>query len=161
MSAQRIELLQVAITYTRLSWSVIPIEPRGKRPLVKWRGRQNMRLTEPELEAYWQRWPEANVGVVTGHVSGLLVLDIDEDKGGLRSLAKLVARHGPMPLTWRCRTGSGQHLYFLLPEGRDCRNSAGRLGPGLDIRAEGGYVVAPPSIHRSGRQYRWLDGGPL
>ena len=92
-------------------------------------------------------------GVATGNV---IVLDVDPRHGGDHSLRQLEDRHGPLPLTWRAFTGGGgEHVYFRAPEGVEIRNNAGRLGPGLDVRGVGGYVVAPPSIHISGNQYVW------
>jgi putative DNA primase/helicase len=89
-----------------------------------------------------------NIGILTGAPSGLLVLDVDPDNGGDATLDDLVAEHGPLPTTYTVRTGSGgTHYYFT---GADIGNSAGRLGKGLDIRGEGGQVVAPPSVSGKG-----------
>lgn len=97
----------------------------------------------------------ANIGIRTGAASDLVVLDVDGDAGRL-SLRGLVAHHAPFEATW-ARTGSGGwHAYFAHPGGT-VPNTAGRLGEGLDVRADGGYVVAPPSRHSSGRRYRWID----
>lgn len=104
---------------------------------------------------WWQRWPSANVGVRTGTSSGLVVLDVDPGHGGARSLDALVRRHGSLPAGPVVRTGSGGlHFYFAHP-GNMVRNSAGLIGPGLDVRGDGGYIIAPPSRHRSGRVYTW------
>lgn len=108
---------------------------------------------------WWAQWPDANVGVRTGAASGLLVLDIDVDSRGEESLARLEEGHGRLPATLTAHTGGGgRHLFFRHP-GEDIRNSAGKLGHGLDIRGDGGYIVAPPSRHASGRAYRWQEGG--
>jgi putative DNA primase/helicase len=83
------------------------------------------------------------------------VLDVDEATGGWESLDALQTTHDPLPATPAVITGNlGVHLYFRHPSGR-VPNSAGKLGPGLDVRGDGGYVVAPPSLHRSGRRYAW------
>jgi hypothetical protein len=109
------------------------------------------------VSTWWRRWPRANVGICTGASSGLVVLDVDPDHGGVESLRSLVAEHGRLPSGLRARTGSGGwHLYFAHP-GVPVRNSAGRLGPGLDVRGDGGYVIGPPSNHRSGRTYSFVD----
>lgn len=107
---------------------------------------------------WWQRWPGANVGVATGRVSGVLVIDVDDRHGGRESLASLERRHGPLPGA-RVVTGGGLHIWTAAPE-RSIANSAGRLGPGIDVRGDGGYVVAPPSVHHSGALYRWEGAGP-
>jgi hypothetical protein len=106
---------------------------------------------------WWRRWPEANLAVATGSGSGVWVLDVDPDHGGEASFAALEAAHEELAPTWGVETGGGGvHLWFLH-EGPLLRTSAGRLGPGLDVRAEGGYVVVPPSRHRSGSSYRWAE----
>jgi hypothetical protein len=108
------------------------------------------------VEAWWRTCPAANIGVRTGAVSGLVVLDVDGEAGRL-ALRGLVADHAAFEAAW-VRTGSGGwHAYFAHRDGT-VPNSAGRLGVGLDVRADGGYVVAPPSRHRSGQRYRWIDG---
>jgi len=92
-------------------------------------------------------WPFMNLGIATGGSTDLLVLDVDPRHGSDQTLAALKAQYGPLPRTFKVRTGSGGiHLYFTA-YGVSPRipNSAGKLGLGLDIRAEGGYVVAPPS----------------
>ncbi|MFC4034573.1 DUF3987 domain-containing protein [Streptomyces polygonati] len=103
-----------------------------------------------QVASWWQKRPEANVGIATGEASGIFVLDVDPDSGGLDSLTELENEHGPMPATWRVETGSGGiHFYFAWP-GFNPRNSAGKLGAGLDVRADGGQVVAPPSVSAKG-----------
>lgn len=97
----------------------------------------------------------ANIGVRTGQESNLLVLDVDPRKAGDRSLFELETRYGKLPLTLRCATGGGGwHHYFQYP-GR--MNLWGQVPgfPGLDIKADGGYVVAPLSNHKSGGVYKW------
>lgn len=138
-------------------WSPIPLRPRDKRPLLPWEPYRHRRARPGELVAWRRRWPEANVGIVTGAVSGLVVLDIDPDKGGEASLAELEARFGPLPATLAVRTGGGgRHLWFRHP-GEPVPCAVG-LRPGIDVRGDGGYVVAPPSIHPSGRPYRFEEG---
>jgi hypothetical protein len=108
------------------------------------------------VRGWWRRAPNANVAVTTGS-SGIWVLDVDPAHGGEASLASLEADHGDLEPTWCVETGGGGfHLWFRL-DGADLRTSAGRLGPGLDVRAEGGYAVVPPSRHRSGNTYRWAE----
>jgi hypothetical protein len=98
--------------------------------------------------------------VPTGKKSGVVVLDVDVDDGGLESLAKLERAGAPAPKTARASTGGGGiHVFFRSPRGTQIRNSAGLLGPGLDVRGEGGYVVVPPS--RTEDSYKWVDTSPL
>jgi Bifunctional DNA primase/polymerase, N-terminal/Primase C terminal 1 (PriCT-1) len=117
---------------------------------------------DPELLLkWWSMWPQANVGVRTGAESGIVILDVDPCRGGDDALHGLERAHGALPATIEALTGGGgRHIYFKHP-GQEIRNSADKLGPGLDIRGDGGYVVAPPSIHASGRAYCWaVDSGP-
>ena len=119
---------------------------------------------DPEIvRQWWGRWPDANIAIATGAESGLVVLDVDvtDDKRGDRTLVELVRDRGPLGDTLHALTGSaGSHFYFAHPGGR-VGNSAGRLGRGLDTRGDGGYVVAPPSVHASGHRYTWCAGGEL
>lgn len=125
----------------------------GKIPRTQ-HGLKDASTDASEIERWWSMWPEANVGIRTGAESGLLVLDVDDEHDGYGSLRELESRHEHLPETPRLETGGGgAHFYFRQATG--VRNSAGRLGPGLDIRAEDGYVVAPPSLHPSGRRYVW------
>ncbi len=159
------ERLAAALDYLRRGWSVLPIEPRGKRPLVPWRPFQSGAASTDTVRQWFERWPDANVGVVTGGISGLVVLDVDTGHGGADSLAALEQEHGALPVTLEAVTGGGgRHLYFRHP-GRPVVNRVG-LRAGLDLRGDGGCVVAPPSGHPSGRRYAWaarrsLDEVPL
>jgi hypothetical protein len=154
------DIRAAALAYAARGWSVIPIEPRGKRPLVPWLELQSRRAAAEEIDGWFGRWPDANVGLVTGRVSGLVVVDVDPRHGGAGSLERLREAHGPLPLTVEAETGGGgRHLYFAYP-GVVLANRVGIL-PGIDLRADGGCVVAPPSRHPSGRRYRWAPGrGP-
>ncbi|QOF73632.1 bifunctional DNA primase/polymerase [Aminobacter sp. SR38] len=94
-----------------------------------------------------------NIGIATGAVSGIVALDIDPRHDGHETLAALEDRHGTLPLTWRFLTGGGgEHILFRHP-GDKIANSAGALGRGIDVRGDGGYIVAPPSTHICGRPY--------
>lgn len=157
--------LEAALDYAARGWPVLPLhEPAGagcscgdaeckspaKHPRTR-RGLHDATTDREIIEAWWRRWPSANVGLRTG--IGFDVLDIDGDEGR-GSLAQLCLTHdltlpgGP----WCVTGGDGDHLY-VLPTGLG--NRAGFL-PGCDWRGEGGYVVAAPSLHASGARYRWL-----
>ena len=143
-----------ALAYLARGWAVIPVEPRGKRPTVRWEEFQARLPTKQEIEAWLRRWPKANLGIVTGKTSGLVVLDIDPRHGGDKSLSGLEREHGPLPRSIEAETGGGgRHVYFRHP-GEEMRNRVG-IAPGIDLRGDGGMIVAPPSIHPSGKPYSW------
>lgn len=126
----------------------------GKHPRTA-RGLKDATQDRDEVTRWTRTWAVWNLGLVTGSASGVLVLDIDPRHGGTESLARLCATHGELPATLLVNTGGGgQHYYFRMPDAA-IRNSVGRLGEGLDIRGEGGYVVCPPSSHISGGVYSW------
>jgi Bifunctional DNA primase/polymerase, N-terminal/Primase C terminal 1 (PriCT-1) len=139
------ELVQAAaLEYCGLGWRVFALN--GKTPLAGSRGCKDA-SDDPSTIA---SWPEnCNVGIATG--GDLVVLDVDEDGGD--TLAELEREQGELPETVSAVTGGGQHYYFASRA--PIRNSAGKLGGGLDVRGEGGYVVAPPSVHPGGRTYAW------
>ena len=146
--------LKTALNYLERGWAVIPVQPGGKRPLIAWEAYQHRLPREAEVEAWLAERPEANLGIVTGAVSGLVVLDVDRAHDGEASLRRLERRYGPLPETPVVRSGGGGfHFYFRHP-GVEIRNRAG-LAPGIDLRGDGGLVVAPPSLHPSGRRYLW------
>ena len=150
------EIEQAALAYAARGWSVIPAEPRGKRPIVAWRKFQQRIASAEEIAAWFRHWPRANVAIVTGAVSRLVVLDIDPRNEGFDSLEQVAIAHGPLPRTLESLTGGGgRHLYFTHPGGT-VRNRVG-LAPGIDLRGDGGCVVAPPSVHPSGRRYAWVE----
>lgn len=143
--------------YAGRNWSIIPIRPEDKRPLIRWENYQRRRADEAEVRGWFQAWPDAGIGIVTGTISGLVVLDIDVRHGGDVTLDRLELEHGRLPTTVEVRTGGGgRHLYFAHP-GVLIRNKVG-LAPGIDVRGDGGYVVAPPSMHASGTRYAWAEG---
>ena len=142
-------LCEAALAIARKSWPVFPCEVHGKKPLCE-HGLKDASTNAETIRVWWTRWPDANIGTPTGE---RIVLDVDAWEGE-RSLQELEARHGKLPVTLTARTGKGRHLYFT-PSGTAIRNSTSKLGPHLDIRGEGGYVILPPSVHASGTQYQW------
>ena len=109
---------------------------------------------EDVIRRWWGNWPNANVAIRTGAASGLVVIDVDPPHGGDRSLDALLSDNGQLPACRTIRTGSGgRHFYFAHPGHPVANDSGRRLGAGLDIRGDGGYVIAPPSGHVSGGHY--------
>lgn len=128
----------------------------GKHPIPSnW---QHLASPDPAvITQWWPQWPDANVGVATGTKSNVVVLDVDPRSGGLEALDALKSKVGGLPDTLTVRTGSGGfHFYFRPNDGEALKNSASKLGPGLDFKAENGFVVAPPSLHFSGNRYSWI-----
>jgi Bifunctional DNA primase/polymerase, N-terminal/Primase C terminal 1 (PriCT-1) len=145
-------LAEHALALARRGLWVFPCRPRAKEPATG-NGYRDA-TAEPDLiKRWWQQEPEANIGIATGARSHVFVLDVD-GADAEAELRKLEAAHGALPPTVEAITGRGRHLYFEWSNS-PVRNSAGRVGPGLDIRGEGGYVLAPPSIHPTGRAYCW------
>jgi hypothetical protein len=152
VSRQTVALIESALHYARQGRAVFPVHE--KRPMTA-HGLHDATTDEAIIREWWARWPDAGVAIRTGSVSGLIVLDVDPKAGGDENLARLEAAHGPLPETPEAITGGGgRHLLFAHP-GTPVGNSAGALGPGLDVRGDGGYIVAPPSRHASGRCYEW------
>lgn len=127
----------------------------GKHPRLK--GWPVLATTDQKIiTQWWSMWPEANIGIATGRKSGIFVLDVDPRNGGDDSLEKLLQEIGDLPATLSARSGSGGlHFYFELPEGLQLGSFDKAVYPGLDIKGERGFVVAPPSLHRSGQRYSW------
>ncbi len=160
-----------ALAATERGWAVVPVHgivrgrcscgrpgcaSPGKHPRVAWQRFEHERPTVAQVQGWWGRWPDANIGVITGAVSGVVVVDVDPRNGGDATLAVLEARWGALPVTVETRTGGGgRHLWFRAPA---VPLSSGPLAPGVDLKAEGGMVVVPPSVHHSGGRYTWADG---
>jgi hypothetical protein len=142
-------VIEEALSYLRHGWSVVPIAP-SKRPLVDWSMYQSTRATPDEVRAWWKQWPDANIAVVTGAISGVVVVDVDAEES-----VPLVQEH-MTEATLVAETGrGGRHYYFRYPEGGlPC---AVGFMPHVDCRGDGGLVVVPPSVHENGRPYTWLD----
>lgn len=147
------------IDYARRGWSVIPLAPCGDQPLGDWRDFQGRIADREEIDDWAWRSPYANLGIVTGKVSRLVVLETDVRNGGAESLERLEKAHGSLPRTVEASTGSGRQLYFVHPGGAAL--GAGEQPTGIKVSGDGGYVVAPPSVDAKGRSYAWLPGcGP-
>jgi len=149
------ELLASALDFAAKGWPVFPCAVRGKKPLTP-NGLKDATTALAQVRAWWAQTPSANIGVATGPV---VVVDID-GAAGENSLAALVATHGELPPTLESRTGKGRHIWFAA-NGVRIRNSASQLGEGIDVRGDGGYAIAPPSVHESGRRYEWISDAAL
>lgn len=169
--------LVAALRYAELGWPVFPLHSVrnskcscgdahdgsarkhiGKHPRTK-RGFKDATTDSNVIRGWGRTWPDANYGLAMGEDSGLWALDVDTDKGGEDTLAALCTKHGDLPATIEALTGSGgRHFLFKHPGWKISNSAETRLGPGLDTRGDGGYIVAAPSIHYSGRMYEWRIG---
>lgn len=151
--------------YREMGLSVIPLRPRDKVPLGSvlpinpetgkptWEPFQTRVATADEVSSWYRSAPNANLGIVTGAVSGIVVVDLDGPVG-IESGRRL-GLSSPVTVL----TGNGKQLYYKHPGGRIC-NSVKKVADGVDIRGDGGYVAAPPSLHPNGKKYCWL-GSPI
>lgn len=125
----------------------------GKHPRTA-KGFQDATRDAVTIKRWWMRWPQAHIGVATGAMSGIVVVDIDPRNGGEEALHDLEDTHGKLPVTPHALTGGGgSHFIYLRPKAAHVASRP--MARGVDIKADGGYVIAAPSGHLSGRQYTW------
>lgn len=163
--------LDAALSYAERGWYCFPLHtPKengicdcrkqcsspGKHPRTM-NGLLGASIDEETIRYWWGMWPQANIGIATGAKSGLVVLDIDQGHGGRESMKALVEKHGLFPERIFQRTGGGGfHVLFNHPGVRIGNiQSSDKLGRGIDVRGDGGYIVAAPSLHESGKRYEW------
>jgi Bifunctional DNA primase/polymerase, N-terminal len=153
--------LDLAIAYAARGWAVFTLRPHSKAPATE-HGFKDASRDESKLRDWWGNGSRCGIGIACGDPSGVFVLDVDPRNGGDETLGALERRFGALRPTPRVLTGRGDggtHYYFRCPPGLMLRGS---LGEGLDVKATGGYVVAPPSIHPdTGKPYEWDLGALL
>lgn len=161
-------MMEMALSYALLGWKVFPLHnptPEGgcscgnachnigKHPRTK-NGHKDATTNEATLKQWWSEWPGASIGIVVGKETGLLVFDVDTRKNGEKTYAALEAQHGQMPATVKSLTGGGGwHSIYAYPDA-EIIGGNDKLGLGIDVKAKG-YIVAPPSLHESGKCYEW------
>ncbi|HNQ64719.1 MAG TPA: bifunctional DNA primase/polymerase [Smithella sp.] len=146
--------MQAALNYAgKNNYSIIPLQ-RNKKPYFQWTDFQHRKASSDEIKAWWSKWPNAMIGIVTGQISGLFVVDCDTQKG-FDTVQELLPDSLEIP-TARTPRG-GWHLYFQYPTDSGLTVQAAIM-PGVDIRGEGGYIIAAPSMNGNGKGYEWLDG---
>lgn len=158
------ELKKAALEYAARGWPVFPA-PQGQKKSHKSEKHSGTKwgatIDAAEIESDWAKWPQANVGIVTGPKSGFFVVEADTLQGhgvdGIANLADLIDQNGPLPDTIEALSPSGSwHIYFKWPEGLDIANSAGQVAPGVDVRGDGGMVIGVPSVKTGAEKpYRW------
>lgn len=161
--------LPAALMYLGLGWAVIPVHTPGvtgcscgehdcaspgKHPRVRWHSHMDAPTTVDEVRSWWRRWPDANLGVITGPVSGVVVLDVDPRSGGDETLSALTGEIEPTVET--STGGGGRHLWFATTSNHVTPSRI--LGPGVELKSVGSTVVVPPSLHVSGQAYVWRSG---
>lgn len=146
--------------YVGLGWQVLPLAAMSKLPAIKGgHGFKDATDDWPTIEGWIRAYPNCNIGIATGEVSGITVVDIDPRNGGDASIARLAGKGLLFPPGPEARTGNnGRHLIFAYEP--SVKASKDRLGPGVDLKANGGYIVAAPSViakseNGPGGQYRW------
>ncbi len=128
---------------------------KGKHPLTA-HGHKDATRSPEQIQAWAVKKPSA-VGIPTGKQNGFYVLDTDVKNNGLENLKLLEQEHGALPETLAVKTGGGgTHYYFRCPD-FEVKNSVGEIAAGIDIRGEGGYIIAPPSLHASGQRYCFTE----
>jgi hypothetical protein len=150
-------LLNAALEYMEIfGFSVIPLIPGEKKPMIKWEEYHKRKPTRDEIISWWQKTPKANIGIVTGKVSDLFVVDFD--KYDPKYNEEIALRYFPDSLVTPTviTPRNGLHSYFKFPNIE--LTIGARVLPGIDFRGEGGYVVAPPSLNVQGKPWRWSDG---
>ena len=165
-----IKVVQHALAYAYRGWRVLPLAwpafpgvcscrkgkdctSIAKHPLTA-NGVKDASSDMATVKKWWAKYPLANVGIATGVESDLVVLDVDGDDGQRSLLKDLFGRFGRCPTTCVSVTGSGRHILFRHPRSEKVSNGA-RILPGIDVRGDAGYIVAPPSLHSSGMRYEW------
>lgn len=162
-------ILQIqALQYARLGLAVFPLHTiangkcscgradcssPGKHPRTM-NGVKSATTDAAQVKQWWEKWPDSNIGIATGQQSGVFVIDID-GQAGEKSLEVATKELGELPASWEQLTGGGgRHLVFKYPTKGKMGNKVGVM-PNIDIRGDGGYIVAAPSTHISGKNYEW------
>ena len=147
-------MLESALGYQKLGWHIVPLKPTEKYPRVKWKPFQATQPTAQQLINWFTKWPDSNIGAITGPESGICSLDIDSQD------ANEAIRHKfDIPDTIIQETGRGRQYIFKYPED-DIKSQAGLIEH-VDFKGKNGIIVLPPSTHSSGKQYKWLNINPL
>ncbi len=145
-------MLPTALALAQRGMAVFPCRPQDKRPATA-NGLKDATADLGTIEQWWRQEPRFNIAIATGAISKIFVIDVDGLDAEVE-LRRLEAEYGGLPGTVEAITARGRHAYFRMPE-RPVRNSASKVAPGIDVRGNGGYVLAPPSIHPTGCRYEW------
>ena len=169
MSSNKTTMLEAALDYARQGLKVLPLcHPNedgkcgcgpgwnhkgsviGKAPRTRY-GLRDASSDPDQIRSWWGACPEANIGILTGFENKFWVLDVDAKSGGLESLAELEQKHGKLTTAKNLTGGGGYHFKFKYPQ--DTKIPTKKVGKGIETRSDGAYIVAPPSLHVSGKRY--------
>lgn len=169
-------MLTEAMEFILRGWAIFPVhhmfnrkcscgnincKSAAKHPLVR-HGFNDATNDINQIREWWNKWPSANIGVATGAISNIVVIDIDPKSGGHNSLQNILRFTGEQESTLIAQSGGhrdGRHYYYMHPGG--VIRTIDGIRPGIDIKADKGCINAPPSVHQSGRTYRWLNNEPI
>ena len=143
------KMIDYALAYRQAGYGIIPVG-KEKKPIISWEKYQKEKASENQIRQWWDKWPDANIGIVTGVLSGLAIIDIDTEEG-MEAIQEYVPDTLIMPTA--TTPGGGKHYYFSCTD-ETLRNNAGLI-KGCDLRANGGYIIAPPSKGNNGKKYTW------
>jgi len=150
------DFLTAALSYASQGLHVFPLLPRSKKPYAGSNGFKDASTKKMQIRHWWKQTPDANLAIRTGEESGIFAFDLDPRNGGKKSLAKLEREHGELPRTVKAITGGGGFHYLFRWPGWRVKNGTSKIGPGLDVKGDGGYIVAAPSIHdKTAAEYEW------
>ena len=148
-------LLEAALGYAKLGWFIFPIKYKCKHPPLIKKWQINASNNKEQIKEWWKQLPTANIGLACGK-SRVVVVDLDERRDGVDNWKELCQKDSINDDTLTSITGGGGlHLFFKAPLNIEIRSGNDKLGDGIDIKAKGGYVLLPPSIHPSGNKYQW------
>ncbi len=148
--------LSAAIAYSQmLKWNIFPIHYKAKRPITQ-HGFKDATNDIEQIKRWWTEHPKAGIGLPTGKVNNVIVIDIDPRNGGHVSFDRLLDEYDSLPHTVECLTGGGGNHYYLKYDDR-INKSTLKDYPGIDIQSDGKYVILPPSTHPNGKQYHWEE----
>lgn len=167
-------LHELAEGYRKRNWAIIPLhsvkagkctcgsaecKSAGKHPITR-HGVKDATLRRDTISEWFEDVTDRNIGIATGRISNLLVIDVDQRNNGFETLEKAQAKLGKLSPTLVVKTGGGgEHYFYKLPKKKIKKDSSGKLvGPGVDILTDGAFVVAPGSVHLSGETYKWKGG---
>lgn len=160
------KMRDAALEYAQAGYAVFPIKARGKTPLIKeWQKRAT--TDKNKISSWWDKWPQANIAIACGQISrGLIVIDVDKKSGGLETVADWERENGTLTSCQRSITGSGGFHYFYTSRISDQYTNKAGVYQGVDLRTDGGYIIAPPSLHPGGGVYQWemdaiTDNSPI